>query len=61
MNLFGIGPKGTFWLRLISKISGLGVITTAATESGGKWAIIGLAVLGLVCQSVVAGDPDVVK
>lgn len=56
-NLFGIGPKGTFWLRLVSNISGLGVITTAATESGGKWAVIGLAVVGLVCGSVASGNP----
>lgn len=59
MNMFGIGPKGLFWLRLTSNISGLGVITTAATESGGKWAVIGLALVGLICGAVSTGNPEV--
>jgi hypothetical protein len=58
-NLFGIGPKGMFWLRLTSNTSALGSIVSIVTESGGKWGAAGLALLGLVCNAVASGNPSV--
>lgn len=65
MNLFGIGPKGIFWLRLCSNLSQatvvVGLLADVAKLSGGKWVVGGIAVAGLVLNAVATGNPVLTK
>lgn len=64
-NLFGIGPKGLFWLRLGSYLSQstvvIGLLSDVAKLPYGKLAVGVFAVMGLVLSAIASGNPVLTK
>lgn len=64
-NLFGLGPKALFWLRLYANISQASVVGSLFTEimtmTHGKWIVGSIGLAGLIARSVASGDPSATK
>lgn len=60
-NLFGLGPKALFWLRLTSYASQTGVFSAMLSDFPtylhGRATLAIISLIGLTCGAIASGNP----